>query len=232
MKPHTDNDIKRIIKVKNMDEKTREVLRKVMKSFADISYIRPEEIPEIPLYMDQITTFMDSRLASCKRHPDDKIMTKTMINNYTKNKLMPPPEKKKYSRDHLILMIYIYYLKDFLSISDIKTILEPLVDRYFQNTEDKDLEDIYRSAYDLLKSQQNAMTRQLMDRFKLAEKAFPKEESDEDDYLPLFAFICLLSFDVYIEKRLIEAVVDGMKEISSEEPKEQAAKKQASGKKK
>ena len=59
--------------------------------------VKPEDIPNIDLYMDQVTTFMDSQLATSKRHEDDKILTKTMINNYAKNDLLPPPEKKKYS---------------------------------------------------------------------------------------------------------------------------------------
>ena len=67
--------------------------------------IPPEDIPNIGLYMDQVTTLMDTRLASSKRYPDDKILTKTMINNYTKNKLLPPSNKKKYSREHIFLLI-------------------------------------------------------------------------------------------------------------------------------
>ena len=42
---------------------------------------------DIDLYMDQVTTFMDEHLSDCKRREDDKILTKTMINNYTKNNL-------------------------------------------------------------------------------------------------------------------------------------------------
>ena len=91
--------------------------------------IPPEDIPNIGLYMDQVTTLMDTRLASSKRYPDDKILTKTMINNYTKNKLLPPSNKKKYSREHIFLLIMIYYLKSILSISDIQSLLEPLSER-------------------------------------------------------------------------------------------------------
>ncbi len=94
-------------------------------------YIPAQDIPDIGLYMDQVTTFMESKLDSSRRYPDDKIMTKTMINNYTKNHLIPPSVKKKYSRDHMFFIIIIYYLKTILSISDIKQLLTPLVERYF-----------------------------------------------------------------------------------------------------
>ena len=90
-----------------MDKKSHDILRAVINEFNHLSYIAPEDVPDIQLYMDQITTFMDAKLADCKRHPDDKIFTKTMINNYTKNKLIPPPDKKKYSKEHLIELIFV-----------------------------------------------------------------------------------------------------------------------------
>ena len=93
--------------------------------------IPPEDIPDIGLYMDQVTTLMDTRLAGSKRYPDDKILTKTMINNYAKNKLLPPPVKKKYSPEHMMLLVFIYYFKNILSITDIQTLLAPITDRYF-----------------------------------------------------------------------------------------------------
>ena len=71
-----------------------DLLNSILKSLSNIDYIRPEEIPNIDLYMDQVTTFMDKQLASTTRYEDDKILTKTMINNYTKNHLLPPPVKK------------------------------------------------------------------------------------------------------------------------------------------
>ena len=77
-------------------------------------YIPAQDIPDIGLYMDHVTTFMETKLAPSKRYPDDKIMTKTMINNYTKNRLIPPSVKKKYSRDHMFFIILIYYLKTIL----------------------------------------------------------------------------------------------------------------------
>ena len=64
-----------------------------------IHLIKTEDIPNIDLYMDQVTTFMESNLGSLKRNPEDKVLTKTMINNYAKNDLLPSPEKKRYSKN-------------------------------------------------------------------------------------------------------------------------------------
>ena len=90
-----------------IDEK--ELLKSILDSVSRIDYIKPEDIPSIPLYMEQVTTFMESELKSSRRYEDDKILTKTMINNYTKNDLIPPPDKKKYSKEHVLLLIFIYY---------------------------------------------------------------------------------------------------------------------------
>ncbi len=81
--------------------------------------IEIEDIPNIDLYMDQVTTFMNKGLSRYKRNEQDKILTKTMINNYTKAKIFPAPIKKKYSPAHLMLLIMIYHLKSVLSIHDI-----------------------------------------------------------------------------------------------------------------
>ncbi len=205
-----------------MDSKTRDALRRISEEFSQLSYIRPEDIPDIPLYMDQITSFMDAKLAPCKRHPDEKILTKTMINNYTKNKLIPPPEKKKYSKDHLFLLIYVYYLKDFLQISDIQALLEPLEGLFFQRDEGLTMTDIYKTAVEIVSGQKEEMLKDLMKRFDIARKAFDVQENDlEGQYLQLFAFVTLLSFDVYVKKKLIEASVDNLIRYRSEsDPKE------------
>ena len=89
-----------------MTEDDKSVFRSILDHISGMDYIKPEDLPNIDLYMDQVTTFMDARLASCKRSDDDKILTKTMINNYTKNNLLPPPEKKKYSKEHMFLLIF------------------------------------------------------------------------------------------------------------------------------
>ena len=123
---------------------TKDMLNSILSSISRIDYVRPDDIPNIDLYMDQVTTFMEKELASSKRHEDDKILTKTMINNYAKNNLLPPPVKKKYSKEHLLVMIFIYYFKNFLSIKDIETMLTPITDKYFDTDKDFDITSIYK----------------------------------------------------------------------------------------
>ena len=85
--------------MKSNDERLQGILDRL----ESLSYVKSAKIPNIELYMDQVTTFMDENLRKAKRYPEDKVLTKTMINNYAKNNLLPPPNKKKYSREHILL---------------------------------------------------------------------------------------------------------------------------------
>ena len=123
---------------------SEDLLNSILASLDRIQYVSPEDIPNIDLYMDQVTTFMDSKLRSTARYPDeDKILTKTMINNYAKNDLLPPPLKKKYSKEHVLLLIFIYYYKGILSISDIHNLMNPITEKFIQKEGDFNLESIY-----------------------------------------------------------------------------------------
>ena len=72
-----------------------------------------------------------------------------MINNYAKNHLLPPPVKKKYSKEHLFILTFIYYFKNILSINDIQVLLAPLTEKYFSGEESLQLQDIYEEVMKL-----------------------------------------------------------------------------------
>lgn len=184
------------------------ILESILESLNRIDYIRPEDVPNIDLYMDQVTTFMDRQLESSKRYEEDKILTKTMINNYAKNNLLPPPEKKKYSKEHLLLLVFIYYFKNILSISDIQSLLSPLTERYFHTDRSLQLEHIYTEVFSLEKSQIEAMKEDLINKYQIAGETFQDAPEDEQNFLKIFSFICMLSFDVYIKKQVIEKLID------------------------
>lgn len=90
------------------------------------NHIRLEDIPDIDLYIDQVIQLFELKHETSKRYEDEKIITKTMINNYAKEKLFFPVKNKKYSKEHLILISLIYELKGTLSMKDIKALLHIL----------------------------------------------------------------------------------------------------------
>lgn len=176
-----------------------------------IDYIKPEDIPNIDLYMDQVTTFMDEHLSDIKRYEDDKTLTKTMINNYTKNKLLPPPVKKKYSSDHLYIMAFIYYFKQMLSIGDIQKLLTPMTEDFFGDNDVISLERIYKEVYQLEKEQVSNVSKDIFFQHRKASASFENiEDEHEREYLQKFAFISMLIFDIYMKKNIIENIIDEM----------------------
>ena len=189
------------------------LLQSILDSLDRFEYISPGDIPDIELYMDQVTTFMGSRLRSSARNPEeDKILTKTMINNYAKNDMLPPPVKKKYSKEHVLLLIFIYYYKSIMSISDIQTILEPVTSRYFHQEDGFKLEDVYNEVFALTPGQIELLKQDIQDKYHCAQDPFGNYPDQDQEFLHLFSFICLLSFDVYVKKLLIEKLIDTCKE--------------------
>ena len=192
-----------------MGENNEEYLKSIFECFKKLDYIDPDEIPNIDLYMDQVTTFMDEHLQASKRYNEDKLLTKTMINNYTKNNLLPSPNKKKYSKEHMLLLIFIYYFKNILSISDIQSIFQPLTEKYYGGKSAVGLETIYKEVFKNQNDQMDALVKDVIRKYNKSREAFKDVSPEEDrEFLNTFSFICMLSFDVYIKKQMIEKIID------------------------
>lgn len=95
-------------------------------------------MPDLDLYMDQITT-----LFADKTQEPDGLLTKTMINNYSKDGLIKPIKGKKYSKEHILQMLLIYRLKQTLSIQQIKGVMQNLS----AQVEDQPSEQIWKELY-------------------------------------------------------------------------------------
>ncbi len=201
-----------------------DILKELIQYLEGLQHIDADEIPSISLYMDQVTAFMDEHLRNMKRHDEDKALTKTMINNYAKNKLLPPPVKKRYSREHMLMLLFIYYYKGILSLTDIETILKPLNEKYFSaNDGASHLQDIYEEVFSLEDAQMDSLIQDVQAKFETAKETFrdgkAAELSPEDrEELQLFAFLCELGFDVYLKRQLMEKIVD---HLQAEEKKQQ-----------
>ncbi|MBQ9990619.1 MAG: DUF1836 domain-containing protein [Lachnospiraceae bacterium] len=192
-----------------MKKDIEQILESMMKRVDQLTYIRPGEIPNIELYMDQVLSFVNERLRHTTRNPEsDRILTKTMINNYAKSDLLPPPNRKKYSRDHILLLLFIYYFKGVLSINDTGEILGNISGKWFGGKSDYGIEDIYNEVFSLEAGQIELLRKDIYDKFGLAETTFADAPEDDQEFLRFFSFICLLSFDVYVKRMLIETAID------------------------
>lgn len=192
-----------------MKKSNEESIMDIINKLREIDYIDPADIPNIDLYMDQVTTFMEKNFRKGTRYPEeDKVMTKTMINNYAKNNLLPPPLKKKYSKEHILILIFIYYYKGILSISDIQALLGPVTERFFGKDEGFDIQSVYDEVFQIGYGQIEALKKHVENEYNIAMDTFGDAPEDSRDFLKLFSFICFLSFDVYMKKQLIEKLID------------------------
>ncbi len=185
-----------------------EMVAKIAAQVRSSNIIEIEDIPNIDLYMDQVTTFMDKCLAQYKRYDEDKVLTKTMINNYTKAKIFPAPVKKKYSRTHLMLLIMIYHLKSVLSIKDIGILFQSALSEPNKMKQEKMIESIYSGFVSL---QKQTITYLAGAAEGKPDESFYGKESIlmyDDDETKRIMMTLALAIRANTEKQLAEKVLD------------------------
>lgn len=184
-----------------------EILETFKEKIKTVSVVEIADIPKIDLYMDQVTTFMDQALAPYKRSSDGKVLTKTMINNYTKAKVLPPPVKKKYGRTHIMLLIVIFHLKSVLSIKDIAALFQPIFALPTKEDAEKQTEKIYAGFIYLQKATLTYM--QASAEGIIDDTLFQQEiMADYDEEMKKIMLILLLAIRANAEKHLAEKVLD------------------------
>lgn len=179
----------------------------------DVEAFNINDLPSIDLYMDQVLTYLNEKFSTSKRYEDDKLLTKTMINNYAKSRLLPPPEKKKYSKDHVLSLIMIYFLKSVVSINDVNTVIHPLLDETFHNNEIP-LQEVIQTFLNYV--QNSDVINPILDEAKETKKMFKNVDSKNSEYMETLALITTLSYDVFIRKRILDQLIDSIP--NEEEP--------------
>lgn len=172
-----------------------------------------DDIPNIDLYMDQVTTYLNDKFAATKRRDDDKLMTKTMINNYAKSRLLPSPDKKKYTKDHIITLIMIFFFKNVLSMNDVTKLLSPMLDTYFHN-EEISLEDIVNHFLKFAK--ECDLSESIIKEVNNSSKIFEEMDVKDKDYLQTVGLITMLSYDTFVRKILIEKLIDSLPDVEKD----------------
>ena len=164
------------------------------------------DFPDIDLYMDQVIQIFEKKFSGTKRNEDENVLTKTMINNYAKAKLIYPIKNKKYSKEHLILLSLIYQLKGVLSISDIKYTLEGLNKKITEGN--FDLYTFYEGYQNL--SYQNAANfkEHIQEHAQAAKDEINNIQVDQTDELERVLLIASLSSLSNLYKRAAENLVD------------------------
>lgn len=202
--------------------------KKIVDEISKNGQVRLMDMPDLDLYMDQITTFINDKLEIYKRDEKDKILTKTMINNYTKHSIIPKPVNKKYSKDHLLFLILIYHMKGIVSIKDMEHLMAPLIENYNSELEEKiNIEDIYSILLDIQKDEREKQTAKIQDDIENVKEYLKEMEMQDDDILEIFMLTVMLTVRANMQKHLAEKIIDEFfihKEVPQKKKKSKSKK--------
>ena len=123
-----------------------------------------DRMPDLALYMDQVITFITQQLEEFAVE-GDKTITPSMINNYTKNGVLPRPVNKKYNKEHLSSILMLSVFKQIIPINDAKALI------------DKDDTEAIFARYEDFAAIQKTQVRDLAESL---EKSLREIETDED----------------------------------------------------
>ena len=155
-----------------MADSTTDLYTRLLRELTKIDYVKPGEFPNIDLYMDQVTTFMNTHLSDSKIKSDDKILTKTKIS----------------------------------------------------------MEDVYTEVFNTIKSQLSTINTDIEAKLEVDKEHFNDVKNKQDrEFLQKFSMICMLGFDVFLKKQIIEGLIDTIvsdKEKSEHKEAERKAKKE------
>ena len=193
--------------VKQM-EYNKESLSKLVEDIVGSKEISLVEIPCVDLYMDQVTTFFNEKLESFKRNEEDKILTKTMINNYTKGKILMTAKNKKYTEEHMILLTLIYNLKQSISINDINTVFNSFIDIKAAKSINLSLENLYNNFLDIKKVQNSEFEHDIDKDMEFIKGMIREMGKEEGELIELILMILLLINKANMQRRMAEKLID------------------------
>ncbi|EOQ19945.1 MULTISPECIES: DUF1836 domain-containing protein [Bacillus] len=166
-----------------------------------------EDIPNVDLYVDQVVQLFENTYADTTRTDDEKVLTKTMINNYAKGKLFIPIKNKKYSKEHMILISLIYQLKGALSINDIKSSLENINESLLSD-DSFELNMLYKDYLSLTENNVQSFKQEVNNRISEVSEISSLEDQNLEKFLLLTSFVSMSN----MYRRLAEKLIDDLKE--------------------
>lgn len=180
----------------------------LLKEIVDSEDIELNDIPDIDLYMDQVITLFEMKLKSLKRDDEDKIMTKTMVNNYVKAKILPLVKGKKYNKQQIILLNLVYNLKQNLSLTDIGTLFQPILkEMQEQENNIETVGKMYEIFLDIQKQQKNDFEKE----FNSLSALIKEKSADvdmEENLKQLTLMVLMLISQANLQKRMAEKIID------------------------
>ena len=208
---------------------TKNELMQIAADATNQTELKSADIPSIDLYVDQIINLVSSKLFEGSERYHSRQLTKTMINNYSKDDVITPVKGKKYNREQIAQILYVYSLKNTLSIGEIKRLLHGAYG--IENFGADELISLY-DGYQEVREVTGARAIEFLEHDVLDGLELNCE--DEKDYISTICALVSMSAQL---KNIAQAMIDERYPETSEdedkkEKKEQKAKAKAEKKKK
>lgn len=166
-----------------------------------------EKIPEIGLYIDQMVSCLNAELSLYAKDGEGPI-TKGMVSNYTKHKMIPSPEGKRYTKDHCVFMLLVYYLKDCFSMDQVRRLMKPILANYDSDWDERvDMQAYYKEILADARKTEEDFRERIQERIR-ATKKFLTDRGSDDDVSELFLLITMLLMRSNEERYLAEKLLD------------------------
>lgn len=181
--------------------------------------LRCEEIPAIDLYVDQIINLVADKQKEGSPRFFEKQLTKTMINNYSKDGVITPVKGKKYTKEQILQILTVFSLKGTLSIGEIKRLLGGAYAT--EGFDARSLEMLY-SRYMQVKDENREYAKAIID--VMIDGHALDVERDEDFITAIVGIVSMSAFLENVAHAMIDARFPEPKEPDPEEKEREKEK--------
>ena len=205
-------------------EMTREQLIDIALDATNDAELTSRDIPAIDLYVDQIINLVSCKLEEGSDRYKSRQLTKTMINNYSKDDVILPVKGKKYTREQVIQILYIYSLKSTLSIGEIKRLLHGAYE--IESFDSKQLTALYDTHQEIKNKTRGQaldfLSKDILDSLSL------DAENDADYISVICALVAMSAHLKNIAQAMIDVKFPEPLEEEDEEKKDKSREKEKS----
>jgi hypothetical protein len=196
-----------------------EFIKKFAEDFAENSIIEPEDFPEMDLYADQASSFISSKLAIYGKDP---LLSKSMIAGFVKKGLIPPPDKRRFNREQVVMMELILLLSMTYRQKDVEDLMKPIVENLESIfDENNDFFELYEKLVPIFKQQRSEVAGRTVGIVDTVKDAMREIGADDDDRTEMFMVLLLIAMEVdtamYMGKRLLRTYFSGDEEENQAE---------------
>ena len=183
---------------------TKELVEKYLKS----GIISEKNFPDMELYIDQMVKYLNGEL-HIYGDGESRPITKAMISNYTKHKMLPRPTGKRYTKEHLTFMSLVYYLKGCFSMDEIQRLMKPLIKNYTSDWDDKiDIENMYKEIITVVQKTEADLPARMDKQMSEIKKFLANRDAADDDTSELMMFITTLIMRSNAERFIAQKLLD------------------------